>query len=233
MLAGLLATAGAFLIPRSVIQAAPASDDDFTFFPLVGSRAGELRCVPHGRRRQQYQQETAAPSDWDGRQIQCPRQLLWRDTARAPTPGGYLMHTPSTRILSALAYDRGEEYDPGQPLVPGAGRGAVAGRARRAGDRRRRPVRAGAPAPARAPRAAGDPRLVLGRGPDRGAVGDDGRAVPLIDRAAARARHRRWRARAGHRFKTTTSKEVTCQRPLRPSCWPRSTTPRARSSPTT
>ena len=25
------------------------------------------------------------------------------------------MHTPSTRILSALAYDRGEEYDPGQP----------------------------------------------------------------------------------------------------------------------
>jgi hypothetical protein len=27
------------------------------------------------------------------------------------------MHTPSTRILSALAYDRGEEYDPGQPLA--------------------------------------------------------------------------------------------------------------------
>ena len=25
------------------------------------------------------------------------------------------MHTPSTRILSALAYDRGEEYDPGLP----------------------------------------------------------------------------------------------------------------------
>jgi len=25
------------------------------------------------------------------------------------------MHTPSTRILSALAYDRGEEFDPGQP----------------------------------------------------------------------------------------------------------------------
>ena len=25
------------------------------------------------------------------------------------------MHTPSTRILAALAYDRGEEYDPGQP----------------------------------------------------------------------------------------------------------------------
>ena len=25
------------------------------------------------------------------------------------------MHTPSTRMLSALAYDRGEEYDPGLP----------------------------------------------------------------------------------------------------------------------
>ena len=25
------------------------------------------------------------------------------------------MHTPSTRILSALAYDRGEEFDPSQP----------------------------------------------------------------------------------------------------------------------
>ena len=26
------------------------------------------------------------------------------------------MHPPSTRILSALAYDRGEEYDPGRRL---------------------------------------------------------------------------------------------------------------------
>ena len=26
------------------------------------------------------------------------------------------MHTPSTRILSALAYDRGQEYDPGDPI---------------------------------------------------------------------------------------------------------------------
>ena len=26
------------------------------------------------------------------------------------------MHTPSTRILSALAYDRGEEYDPSDPI---------------------------------------------------------------------------------------------------------------------
>jgi hypothetical protein len=28
------------------------------------------------------------------------------------------MHTPSTRILSALAYDRGEEYDPADPVAP-------------------------------------------------------------------------------------------------------------------
>ena len=28
------------------------------------------------------------------------------------------MHTPSTRILSALAYERGEEYDPGLPPSP-------------------------------------------------------------------------------------------------------------------
>ena len=28
------------------------------------------------------------------------------------------MHTPSTRILSALAYDRGEEYDPGLAPSP-------------------------------------------------------------------------------------------------------------------
>jgi hypothetical protein len=28
------------------------------------------------------------------------------------------MHTPSTRILSALAYDRGEEYDPAELITP-------------------------------------------------------------------------------------------------------------------
>jgi hypothetical protein len=28
------------------------------------------------------------------------------------------MHTLSTRTLSALAYDRGEEYDPADPLCP-------------------------------------------------------------------------------------------------------------------
>jgi hypothetical protein len=27
------------------------------------------------------------------------------------------MQTPSTRILSALAYDRGQEYDPGDPIT--------------------------------------------------------------------------------------------------------------------
>ncbi len=28
------------------------------------------------------------------------------------------MHTPSTRVLSALAYDRGEDYDPADPIAP-------------------------------------------------------------------------------------------------------------------
>jgi hypothetical protein len=28
------------------------------------------------------------------------------------------MHTLSTRTLSAIAYDRGEEYDPSQPMTP-------------------------------------------------------------------------------------------------------------------
>ena len=28
------------------------------------------------------------------------------------------MHTLSTRTLSALAYDRGEDYDPGEPIAP-------------------------------------------------------------------------------------------------------------------
>ena len=28
------------------------------------------------------------------------------------------MHTLSTRTLSALAYDRGEEFDPGDPVAP-------------------------------------------------------------------------------------------------------------------
>ena len=74
------------------------------------------------------------------------------------------MHTPSTRILSALAYERGEEYDPADPVCPALVEALSLSRARRGGDRRRRPVRAGAAAPARArPRAGGDPGLVLGR----------------------------------------------------------------------
>ena len=28
------------------------------------------------------------------------------------------MHTLSTRTMSALAYDRGEDYDPAQPIAP-------------------------------------------------------------------------------------------------------------------
>ena len=28
------------------------------------------------------------------------------------------MHTLSTRTMSALAFERGEEYDPGEPLCP-------------------------------------------------------------------------------------------------------------------
>ena len=47
-----------------------------------------------------------------------PTRRLWRESARAPTPGGYLLHTPSTRILSALAYERGEEFDPEMALTP-------------------------------------------------------------------------------------------------------------------
>jgi hypothetical protein len=35
--------------------------------------------------------------------------------------GGYSMHTLSTRTLSALAYERGEEYDPAlPPITPAA-----------------------------------------------------------------------------------------------------------------
>src|ERR1019366_1076666 len=57
------------------------------------------------------------------------RHLVGTKRARAPSPGGYLMYTPSTRILSALAYDRGEEYDPAEPVEkkhpPSGGRRAA------------------------------------------------------------------------------------------------------------
>jgi hypothetical protein len=52
--------------------------------------------------------------------------------------------------------------------------------------------------------------------------------VALIDRFSGWVRHDVARPSL---FTTTTSKEVTCRRPLRPSCWPRRTTPPARSWP--
>ena len=93
------------------------------------------------------------------------------------------MHTPSTRILSAVAYDCGiEDYDPTDPvclelvdaLTLAEHAAAVVGddgpyeRARqRRRERRQR---------------SGGPGVVLRAGPDRRAVGARGRAVPLIDR---------------------------------------------------
>ena len=50
------------------------------------------------------------------------------------------MHTPSTRILSALAYDRGEEYDPGLPPSPALVEALSLVEHATLGDRRRRPV---------------------------------------------------------------------------------------------
>jgi len=87
------------------------------------------------------------------------------------------MHTPSTRILSAIAYDRGEEYDPTELINTRPARGAVRWleSRRRAGDRRGRPVpEAGPPsAGAQAPHDSnGIPSWFLGRGPGRRAVGD-------------------------------------------------------------
>ena len=108
------------------------------------------------------------------------------------------MHTPSTRILSALAYDRGEEYDPAEPVcrelvealtlvehaAPVIGEDGPYERARqRRRERRERD---------------GDPDVVLGQGPDRRAVGARRRAVRLTDRyrSAARALPRVRGARA-------------------------------------
>ena len=98
------------------------------------------------------------------------------------------MHTPSTRILSAVAYDCGiEDYDPTDPVClelvdalsmaehahPVLGEPGPFERARHAG--------AGAPA---AQAGAG---VVLGRGPDRRTVGDRRAAVHLICQPPARA----------------------------------------------
>ena len=124
------------------------------------------------------------------------------------------MHTPSTRILSALAYDFGREYDPTDPVCQALTDAVMQSEHATRDRRRRRPVREGPAAPARArPRAGGDPGLVLGRGPDRRAVGDRRRAVLLIDRRdgsgapASDARAAQSRPVAGpHTFTTTTSK---------------------------
>src|ERR1035437_9419995 len=82
---------------------------------------GRRRSRRSSRRRTALPQHTptrkAAPSDWGGRQTRARTTSLARN-ARAPTPGGYLMHTLSTRTLSALAYDRGEDYDPADPVCP-------------------------------------------------------------------------------------------------------------------
>src|SRR5581483_7250967 len=42
--------------------------------------------------------------------------LLRKRRVGRPT-GGYSMYTLSTRTLSALAYERGEEYDPSMPPI--------------------------------------------------------------------------------------------------------------------
>ena len=85
------------------------------------------------------------------------------------------MRPPSTPILSALAYDRGEEFDPGQSPSSARAREATA----------------------RAPESTGRPPA----------------AIPAVGLPAST---------------TTDSEGFICQRPLRPSCLPRSTTPRAR-----
>jgi hypothetical protein len=99
------------------------------------------------------------------------------------------VHTPSTRILSALAYDRCEEYDPADPVWPDLletlslveHATAVIGEGR--------PVRAGASAQARARAGAGrDPRLVLRGGSHRRAVGGGRGAVHLTDESCGRGR---------------------------------------------
>ncbi|MGB0092107.1 MAG: hypothetical protein WBP81_06190 [Solirubrobacteraceae bacterium] len=67
------------------------------------------------------------------------------------------MQTLSTRVLSALAFDRGEEYDPAQPICPSLLEDLEPARARRPGDRRARTVRARPPTRPRTPAAESDP----------------------------------------------------------------------------
>ena len=138
------------------------------------------------------------------------------------------MHIPSTRILFALAYDRGEEYDPTMPVAPDLLEAmSLVDRARPVigedGPYERAPP---APADER------DPGLVLGRGRDLGAVGGGRAAVRLTHpftgssaatNSGARATNRSMRRLTGDgsavalspaglpRFTTTPSKEVTCR----------------------
>src|SRR4051794_40723603 len=61
------------------------------------------------------QRETAVLRQQDGRQAMPSRALdrAWRE---GRPEGGY-MPVPSPRMLSALAYDRGEDFDPGVPAL--------------------------------------------------------------------------------------------------------------------
>jgi hypothetical protein len=97
------------------------------------------------------------------------------------------MHTPSTRILSGLAYDRGEEYDPAEPVCPDLlGALSLVEQARPViGEDG--PYERGPAASAGASRADGDPGVVLGRGPDHRTVGHARRAVRLTGPRRARA----------------------------------------------
>jgi hypothetical protein len=91
------------------------------------------------------------------------------------------MHTPSTRTLSALAYDREEDYDPADPS-PQPARGPVAHGAGAADHRRGRPYDPAPPAPVQTSRTGRDPGVILGGGPDGRALGSDARSSRLMSR---------------------------------------------------
>ena len=159
------------------------------------------------------------------------------------------MHTPSTRILSALAYDRGEEYDPARPdradllealsLIeqarPVIGEDGPYERARR-----RRRERRSEPYPG----------VVLGAGSDRRAVGsrrapprrarllsrgrtsDDDAAVPRLEQARfAFRRQAPWGPRRPRPLLHDKGGHMPPPTPR--SWWPRNTTRPERSSRTT
>ena len=129
------------------------------------------------------------------------------------------MHTPSTRILSALAYDCGiEDFDPTDPVCLELVDALSLAEHAASGRRRARTVRARADAGAGAPAAQAGAGVVLGRGPDRRAVGDRASSgSPDRSRGGLGARPRcrgaRPRSSTAHRrgldrFTTTTSEEV-------------------------